>query len=71
MDIAQTVNFSGYSASVYNKIKSVSQVETAKEVNKADIINAENILITAGASTPDWVISEVAKKVKEIKEEKK
>ena len=34
MDIAQTVNFSGYSASVYNKIKSVSQVETAKEVKE-------------------------------------
>lgn len=51
--------------------KQVLHVETAKEVKKADIINAENILITAGASTPDWVISEVAKKVKEIKEEKK
>ena len=34
MDIAQSVNFSGYSASVYNKIKSVSQVETAKEVKE-------------------------------------
>ena len=34
MDITQTVNFSGYSASVYNKTKSVSQVETAKEVKE-------------------------------------
>ena len=34
MDIAQTVNFSGYSVSAYNKTKSVSQVETAKEVKE-------------------------------------
>ena len=34
MDITQTVNFSGYSASVYNKIKSTLQVETAKEVKE-------------------------------------
>lgn len=34
MDITQTVNFSGYSVSAYNKTKSVSQVETAKEVKE-------------------------------------
>ena len=34
MDITQTVNFSGYSASIYNKIKNASQVETAKEVKE-------------------------------------
>ncbi len=50
--------------------KQVLHVETAEEVNKEKILDAKNILITAGASTPDWVISEVAKKVKEIKEGK-
>ena len=34
MDIAQNVSFSGYSASVYNKIKSVSQVEKSEEVKE-------------------------------------
>lgn len=34
MDITQIVNFSGYSVSAYNKTKSVSQVETAKEVKE-------------------------------------
>ena len=34
MDIAQNVNFSGYSVSAYNKTKSVSQVETAKKVKE-------------------------------------
>ena len=32
MEIAQTVNFSGYSASVYSKIKSVSQVEKQSSI---------------------------------------
>ena len=34
MDIAQNVSFSGYTASVYNKIKSVSQVEKSEEVKE-------------------------------------
>ncbi|MBQ8247284.1 MAG: hypothetical protein IJZ42_09130 [Lachnospiraceae bacterium] len=34
MDIAQNVSFSGYSASVYNKIKSISQVEKSEEVKE-------------------------------------
>ena len=34
MDIAQTVNFSGYSAVVYNKIKGVSQIEKSEEVKE-------------------------------------
>ena len=34
MDITQTVNFSGYSASAYNKIKSVSQIEKSEEVKE-------------------------------------
>ena len=50
--------------------KKVSHVETAEEVQKEILENAKNILITAGASTPDWIIQEVAKKVKTIKGEK-
>ena len=34
MDITQTVNISGYSASVCNKIKSVSQVKKTEDVWK-------------------------------------
>ena len=34
MDIVQTVNFSGYSASAYSRIKSVSKVEKSEEVKE-------------------------------------
>ena len=50
--------------------KKVLHVETAEEVKKENLQNAKNILITAGASTPDWVIQEVAKKAENIKEGK-
>ena len=47
--------------------KKVLHVETAAETKKEDIFKAKNILITAGASTPNWIIDEVAQKVKELK----
>ncbi len=50
--------------------KKVLHVETAEEVKKEILEDAKNILITAGASTPDWIIQEVAKKVESIKGEK-
>jgi 4-hydroxy-3-methylbut-2-enyl diphosphate reductase len=50
--------------------KKVLHVETAEEVKKENLEDAKNILITAGASTPDWVIQEVAKKAENIKEGK-
>lgn len=50
--------------------KKVSHVETAEELQKEILEDAKNILITAGASTPDWIIQEVAKKVEDIKGEK-
>ncbi len=50
--------------------KKVLHVETAEEVQKEILEDAKNILITAGASTPDWVIQEVAKKAENIKEGK-
>jgi len=50
--------------------KKVLHVEIAEEVKKEILQDAKNILITAGASTPDWIIQEVAKKVQDIKENK-
>ena len=50
--------------------KKVLHVETAEEVQKENLEEAKNILITAGASTPNWIIQEVAKKVEDIKGEK-
>jgi len=50
--------------------KKVLHVETAEEVKKENLKDTKNILITAGASTPDWVIQEVAKKAENIKEGK-
>ena len=47
--------------------KQVLHVETAEEVLKQNLENAKNILITAGASTPNWIIEEVAQKVEKIK----
>lgn len=47
--------------------KKVLHVEIAEETTKEDLINAKNILITAGASTPNWIIEDVAQKVKKIK----
>ncbi len=47
--------------------KRVLHVETAEETKKEDLIDAKNILITAGASTPNWIIEEVAQKVNTIK----
>jgi len=49
--------------------KKVLHVETAEEIKKEILQDVKNILITAGASTPDWVIREVATKVENIKGE--
>ena len=50
--------------------KKVLHVETAEEVKKENLEDVKNILITAGASTPNWIIQEVANKVEDIKGEK-
>lgn len=44
----------------------VIRVENASEITKACIENAETIGITAGASTPDWIIKEVKGKMSEM-----
>jgi len=41
------------------------QIQTASELRLEWIKNKKNIGITAGASTPDWTIKEVVKKLKE------
>lgn len=42
-------------------------IETADELQKEWFENRENIGVSAGASTPDWIIQEVVNKIKEIK----
>ena len=42
-------------------------IETADELQKEWFENKENVGISAGASTPDWIIQEVVNKIKEIK----
>ena len=41
-------------------------IETAEELQLAWFDNIEKIGITAGASTPDWIIKEVYKKCQRI-----
>ncbi len=41
-------------------------VEKADELDSDWFKNAENIGVSAGASTPDWIIKEVVKRIKEI-----
>lgn len=59
------------------KLKEVCQcycttilIENASELNPSDFANCENIGITAGASTPSWIIKEVQDKMSEINTEK-
>lgn len=42
-------------------------IETAQELQPEWFKDKEKIGISAGASTPDWIIDEVIKKIKEIK----
>jgi len=42
-------------------------IETADELQRQWFENKENIGVSAGASTPDWIIQEVVNKIKEIK----
>ncbi|MCL2388880.1 MAG: 4-hydroxy-3-methylbut-2-enyl diphosphate reductase [Elusimicrobia bacterium] len=41
-------------------------IESAKDINAKWFKNKKNVGITAGASTPDWVIAEVRRRVKEL-----
>jgi len=41
-------------------------IETASEIKKKWVANAKHIGITAGASTPEWIIKEVEKRISDI-----
>lgn len=51
--------------------KNVIHVETAKEIEPKIIINSKKIFITAGASTPLWLVEEVANYIKTLRENNK
>ncbi len=41
-------------------------IETADELDRAWIAGAERVGVTAGASTPDWIVLDVAARLKEL-----
>jgi len=41
-------------------------IETADEINAEDLIGVEKVGVTAGASTPNWLIDQVVEKLKQI-----
>ena len=45
----------------------VLHVETEEELNSSAVQHAQKIFITAGASTPNWVIDRVAARVRELR----
>nr|QGT50808.1 hypothetical protein Elusimicrob2101_0710 [uncultured Elusimicrobia bacterium] len=45
----------------------VQHVETEEELDETDVIRSKKIFITAGASTPNWVIDRVAARVKDLR----
>ena len=53
-------------AEVCQKIITTYHIETAQELKKSWFKRAKNIGLTAGASTPDWIIKKVFLKIKNI-----
>src|SRR5918998_5170115 len=43
-------------------------IETPEEINPADLADAERVGVTAGASTPNWLIEQVVTRLREIGE---
>jgi 4-hydroxy-3-methylbut-2-enyl diphosphate reductase len=41
-------------------------IETLEEINSEDLRGAEKVGVTAGASTPKWLIDQVIKRLEEI-----
>jgi len=56
---------------VCKEIVESHKIETADELELSWILGKEKIGIVAGTSTPDWVISDVIKKIKDLSESKK
>ncbi|MBC7931931.1 MAG: 4-hydroxy-3-methylbut-2-enyl diphosphate reductase, partial [Rubrivivax sp.] len=43
-------------------------IETTDEINAEDLRDAERVGVTAGASTPNWLIEQVVARLREIGE---
>ncbi|MCL4498399.1 MAG: 4-hydroxy-3-methylbut-2-enyl diphosphate reductase [Deltaproteobacteria bacterium] len=64
----------GYNSANTNKLKNICaaiqkntyHIETEKEVNPEWFINADMVGITAGASTPDWIIEKVVNTIRQL-----
>jgi len=41
-------------------------IETDSEINPSDLIGVNRVGVTAGASTPNWLIDQVVKRLREI-----
>ncbi|MDQ3133318.1 MAG: 4-hydroxy-3-methylbut-2-enyl diphosphate reductase, partial [Acidobacteriota bacterium] len=41
-------------------------IETPQEINPADVAGVERVGVTAGASTPNWLIEEVVERLRAI-----
>jgi 4-hydroxy-3-methylbut-2-enyl diphosphate reductase len=41
-------------------------IETAEEINPADLAGVEKVGVTAGASTPNWLIDQVVRRLEEV-----
>jgi 4-hydroxy-3-methylbut-2-enyl diphosphate reductase len=41
-------------------------IETPAEINPEDVKNAKRVGVTAGASTPNWLINQVVKRLHEL-----
>ncbi len=63
---------SGNTRRLYNIAKSLNNnsyhVETAEEIDPSWFKDAKSVGITAGASTPDWIIESVRRKIESISE---
>jgi len=53
-------------AEVCQEIVPTYHIETAQELKKSWFKKAKNIGLTAGASTPDWIIKEVKTKLEKL-----
>ncbi len=81
MDLALNVDImiviGGYNSSNTQKLKELSQkvgvktyhIESAFDLNYEWIKNCNKIGVTAGASTPEWIIKEVVEKMNEFQKE--
>ncbi len=69
----------GYNSANTNKLKNICaaiqkntyHIETEKEVNPGWFINADMVGITAGASTPDWIIEKVVNTIRQLDDNQK